>query len=108
MGRLIEEVNKKIYRAIPVEQIKFRKELLNYMETLWNKAPEVRSGPDVYMQYASILAKWIDPHCENLKPWEKNIIDIFNGVEEKTEEKTEEMKVDIEDFDYMHHTLEHY
>jgi hypothetical protein len=101
MGRLIEEVNKKIYKAIPVEQIEFRSELRNYVETLWNKAPEVRSGPDVYLQYASILAKWIDPHGENLKPWEKNIIDIFNGVEE-------EMVEDMDDFDYMHHTMGHY
>ncbi len=101
MGRLIEEVHQQIYRAIPFDQIQLRNELRTYVETLWNKAPEVRAGPEVYLPYASILAKWIDPHSENIKPWQKNIIDIFNGVEEEIIE-------DMEDFDYMHHTMARY
>ena len=101
MVRLIEDVHRQIYRTIPVDQIEFRGNLRKYVDGLWNKAPEVRSGPEVYLPYAEILSKWIDPHAENLPKWQIQVINIFNGVNEEFEE-------DMEDFDYMHHTMTHY
>ncbi len=101
MGRLIEDVHKQIYRIIPLDKIELRGNLRAYVDSLWNKAPEVRSGPEVYLPYASILSAWIDPHGENLADWEIQVIKIFNGVKEEFEE-------DMDDYDYMHHTMAHY
>ena len=101
MTRLIEDVHEKIYKLIPLEQVELRRELDTFIQTLWNIAPEVRSGPEAYIPYASILSKWINPNAENLVLWQNRVIAIFTG-------SSEEFKEDMSDFDYMHHTMGHY
>jgi hypothetical protein len=105
MVRLIEDVHKQIYRIIPVDKIELRGDLRAYVDSLWNKAPEVRSGREVYLPYASILSTWIDPHGENLADWEIQVIKIFNG---ENKENINDYEEDMEDYDYMHHTMAHY
>lgn len=102
MSRLIEQVYEQIIVKIPKEQVKLREDLEKFIGGLWNKAPEVRSGPEVYLPFANILAQHIDPHECNLTGWKKQVVDIFNG------ESNGELVEDMEDFDYMHHTMAHY
>jgi hypothetical protein len=96
MPRLIDDVHKQIIQLIPLEQISLREELENFIKSLWNKAPEVRLGPEVYIPYAEILAKWINPFNENLSDWESQVVSIYNGVD-INKQYEEEMK----DYDYQ-------
>ena len=48
MSRFIEDVNKKILKIIPHEQIEFRNELNDYVNSTWNKAPEVRKSAETF------------------------------------------------------------
>ena len=102
MSRLIEQVYEQIIVKIPKEKVKLREDLKKFIAGLWNKAPEVRTGPEVYLPFANILAQHIDPHACNLTEWEKQVVDIFNG------EANDEFVEDMDDFDYAHHTMAHY
>ncbi len=101
MTRLIEEVYKQIDTKIPESEIQFRTELKKYVESLWNKAPEVRMGPEVYIPFIAILEKYINPHAENLPQWQLDIINIFNDT------YTENFD-DMNDYNYMNHTMNNY
>lgn len=65
MSRYIDDVHKKIYDAIPSSEIDFRNELKEYIESIWNKAPEVRKSSETYIPYYIILKKYIS-NIENL------------------------------------------
>ena len=102
MSRPIEQVYKLIIEQIPQDQIKLKLELEQFIESIWNKAPEVRSSGEVYLPFANILSKYIAPHEPNLSGWKKKVVDIFNGTTDT------EFVEDMDDFDYAHHTMAHY
>lgn len=104
MSRPIEQVYDKIIKHIPQDQINLKEELKKFIEGIWNKAPEVRRGPELYLPFANILAQYIDPHESHLSGWKKQVVDIFNGKENESLEFVE----DVGDFDYTHHTMAHY
>lgn len=75
--RDIVNVHSQIYAIIPKENEEFREELEEFINSTWNLAPEVRSGPEVYIPYTNILYKYIpNPNCD----WQIKVRDIFNGV----------------------------
>lgn len=83
MGRLLENVHDAIMAAIPETEVGIRNALQNYIDTIWNKAPEVRQGPEVYGPYTDILVSHI---CANGllvegedAEWKFVVQDIFNG-----------------------------
>ena len=80
MGRFIEDVHKKILEQIPSNQIEFREELQNYIDSLWNIAPEVRRSSHTYIPYFNIMSKYI-PNITELKDsdpeWWFECRDIF-------------------------------
>lgn len=104
MSRPIEQVYGKIIKQIPQDQVDLRVELEKFIEGIWNKAPEVRRGPELYLSFAHILAQHIDPHESHLSGWKKQVVDIFNGNPNENSEFVE----DMDDFDYLHHTMAHY
>jgi len=80
MGRFIEDVHKKILEQIPANQKEFREELQNYIDSLWNIAPEVRKSSHTYIPYFNIMFKFI-PNITDLKDsdpeWWFECRDIF-------------------------------
>ena len=80
MGRFIEDVHKKILEQIPTNQTEFREELQNYIDSLWNIAPEVRRSSHTYIPYFNIMSKYI-PNITELKDsdpeWWFECRDIF-------------------------------
>lgn len=100
MSRRIEDVYKQIIVKIPDSEQELKLKLKNFIDCIWNKAPEVRSGPEVYFPFAHILSQHIHPHESNFTGWKKEVVDIFNNNVEYEE--------DITDFDYMHHTMSNY
>ncbi len=80
MGRFIEDVHKKILEQIPTNQTEFREELQNYIDSLWNIAPEVRRSSHTYIPYFNIMVKYI-PNITELKDsdpeWWFECRDIF-------------------------------
>ena len=105
MSHLIEHVYKQIIEKIPESEPELKINLNKFMESIWNKPPEVRSGLEVYLPFAHILAQHIQPHESNFTGWKKDVVDIFNT---NTNNKTVEYEEDMSDFDYMHHTMTHY
>lgn len=84
MSRYIDDVHKKIYDAIPSSEIEFRNELKEYIESIWNKAPEVRKSSETYIPYYLILKKYI-PDLENLSSsepiWHVKCRNIFCNID---------------------------
>ena len=81
--RDILDVHTQIYAVIPAENNEFRNELENYINSIWNLAPEIRKGPETFISYTRILYKYIpDPHLlnDNDQNWKIQVRDIFNGV----------------------------
>ena len=105
MSRQIEDVYKQIIEKIPESEHELKKNLDKFIESIWNKAPEVRTGLEVYLPFANILAQYIHPHEFNFTGWKKEVVDIFNG---NGNTETLECEEDMTDFDYMHHTMTNY
>ena len=81
--RNILDVHKEIMNVIPDENIIFKNDLQKYIDSIWNKAPEVCRGSDTFIPYTFILYKYIpNPHTlnENDPNWKFKVRDIFNGV----------------------------
>lgn len=80
--RDIVDVYDKIISVIPNENYEFKNELTKYINSLWNKAPEVRCGAETFIPFENILLKFI-PNILNLKEndprWQFNVLDIYNG-----------------------------
>lgn len=106
MSRLIEDVYNKIIIKIPDSEIEMKAELKIFINSLWNKAPEVRTGPEVFIPFVNILSRYIDSNDLNLTGWKKEVVNIFNDKKEYMEDF--EYNEDMKDFDYMHHTMMHY
>ena len=76
MGRLIEKVIDEMLVTIPVTERKLIQDLKEYRESLWNKAPEVRSGPECFLPVQRLLCKNILLFDEE---WKTKLLRIFNG-----------------------------
>jgi hypothetical protein len=76
LPRDIIDVYKEIDKHIPHEYEELKKELKDFIQNLWNKAPEVRKCGDTYVEFAEILKFYITDYNEN---WVIIIKDIFNG-----------------------------
>ena len=80
--RDIVDVYDKIIKVIPDENTEFKNELKKYVKTLWNKAPEVRRGPETFMPFANILLTYV-PNILNLTHndprWQFDVLAIYNG-----------------------------
>jgi len=80
--RDIYDVYEIINSYIPFEYNELKKDLKNYIDSIWNKAPEVRRGSETYIPFANIILKYI-PNISYLEPnddkWKFNIKDIFEG-----------------------------
>lgn len=83
MGRFIENVHQKIMEIIPENEKDFRKELSDYIESIWNKAPEVRQSSESFIPYYLILSKYIPNYTElnETDPdWWIKTRDIFSDI----------------------------
>ena len=80
--RDIYDVYEIINSYIPFEYNELKKDLKNYIDSIWNQAPEVRRSSETYIPFANILIKYI-PNISCLEPnddkWKFNIKDIFEG-----------------------------
>ena len=80
--RDIIDVYEKINEVIPNEYNEFKKELKDYIDSLWNQAPEVRMSSHTFIPFSNILIKYI-PNIIHLSNedliWKFNVRDIFNG-----------------------------
>ncbi len=78
--RDISDVYKKMIPHIPNTHI-LHIELLKYIKSLWNKAPEALRCGHVYLEFAEILMTHISLDEVN-DPWVKTIQAVFRGEEE--------------------------
>ena len=80
--RDIEDVYKLMITKIPCSEKEFKLELKKYINSLWNKAPEVRTGSYAFISYYEIMLKYI-PNYHNLTnndhKWMFVCRDIFAG-----------------------------
>jgi hypothetical protein len=76
MERSVDKVLEKIIRLVPEEEEKIKKVLNDYLESLWNKAPEVRRGPECWVPLQKLLTSYI-PSFD--KEWKQQILKEFNG-----------------------------
>ena len=80
--RLINDVHKKMIIKIPDSEKEFKSELEEYIESIWNIAPEIKTGPHTYIPYFNIIIKYI-PNYHNLTQddpkWMFDCRDIFSG-----------------------------
>lgn len=80
--RDIIDVYEKINKVIPLEYDKFKKELEDYIDSLWNQSPEVRMSSHTFIPFANILIKHIPNilHLSNEdERWKSDVRNIFNG-----------------------------
>jgi hypothetical protein len=90
--RDIVEVYNKIIAVIPDEQIELKNDLIKYIDTQWNKLPEIRKSPEAFVTFSNILFTHI-PNIDQLtheEPrWKFNTRDIFEGVNTLEEDSAE-------------------
>jgi hypothetical protein len=80
--RDIVDVYNKINFIIPNDYVEFKKELKNYIDSLWNKAPEVLRSAETYIPFSYILMKYIPNICDlttDEPSWKFNVKNIFEG-----------------------------
>ena len=77
--RDILDVHSKIYHIIPEENKNFKRELKDYIDSIWNISPEIRRSANVFILYSMILGKYIPNVNDNDISWKIKVRDIFNG-----------------------------
>lgn len=84
MGKLrdIVDVYKKIDEIIPSDNIEFKQKLNDFIDSIFNLAPEVRRSKETYIPFLNILIKYI-PNLFELaydEPiWKFYVKNIFSG-----------------------------
>jgi len=68
----------KILDAIPTNEEVLQNELKQYLETLWNQAPEIRRSKYCWAPLLDILQRHIPDIDED---WKHRVLHIFNGTE---------------------------
>jgi hypothetical protein len=79
--RDIEDVHKKIIAIIPDENKDLKNELNEFIDSIWNLAPELRKSGYTFLPYQNILLKHLD-HDNLNNVWKPQIKHIFNGTDE--------------------------
>ena len=59
MGRCIDDVHKRILEVIPHSETELIHALESYIQSIWNKAPEVRTTAEVFIPYYLLLLEYI-------------------------------------------------
>jgi len=80
--RDIYDVYIKINEVIPKEYIEFKNKLKKYIDSLWNKAPEVCRSAETFIPFANILIEYILNIFElknKDQMWKFDVRNIFNG-----------------------------
>lgn len=77
--RDIVDVYEQIAKEIPEEHNKLKLLLKNYIESLWNIAPEVRTSRDVYFPFAKIMENYVFSFPSIDEKWILSIQKIFRG-----------------------------
>ena len=79
--RDIQDVYNKIIKIIPDDQIKIKSLLEEFINSIWNKAPEVRTGPETFVPFGNILINNIPNILElthDEPRWKFDVRDIFD------------------------------
>lgn len=87
--RDIVEVYNKIIKVIPDDQVKLKSSLKEFIDLLWNQAPEIRKGPETFIPFSNILLNYIPNILElnhNEPRWKFDVRDIFEGNPTRDEE----------------------
>jgi hypothetical protein len=79
MFRNIIDVYLEINDIIPNEFNELKDELKIYIDSLWNKAPEVLISSSTYIPFGNILNKHISKIENNNQQWIYEISNIFEG-----------------------------
>ena len=76
-GRCVVDIIDQLLHVIPDEELYLKTILIDYKDSLWNKAPEVRRSSECWLPLKNILAE----HITNFdKEWKRQILNIFNGT----------------------------
>jgi hypothetical protein len=67
-----------LVRLISPHNASLSKEIDEYLDNLWNVAPELMGQPQHWTDIARILANETPERQEDMLDWHKQIIDIFN------------------------------
>jgi hypothetical protein len=87
--RDIIEVYNKIIKVIPDDQVELKTLLKEFIDSLWNKAPEIRRGPETFVPFGNILINNISNILElnhDEPRWKFDVRDIFEGNLTRDEE----------------------
>lgn len=79
--RDIEYVHNQIIFYIPDEKVELKNSLNNYIDSIWNLAPEIRKSAGGFVPYINILVKHLNENDAN-KDWNIKIKNIINGTED--------------------------
>lgn len=74
--RDVYEICEEILKLVPDTETELLYDLMAFRDTLWNKAPEIRKGPDLWRHFGYIMNQHIRSTDET---WQKNLIRIFNN-----------------------------
>ena len=74
--RDVADVCSQILKIVPKAEIKLINELTDFYDSLWNKAPEIRKGAELWKQFGYILQSNITTIDED---WKKHILKAFNN-----------------------------
>lgn len=76
--RNIIDVHTQIINVIPDDN-DLKRELDDYISSLWNIAPEVLQSAETYVPYSFILSKYVTFTDDNEPKWKYQVKDIFCG-----------------------------
>lgn len=74
--RDVYDVCEQLLRIIPDTEQELIYELMQFNETLWNKAPEIRKGPELWRQLGYIMSKNVRSIDEE---WQRKLVKVFNN-----------------------------
>jgi hypothetical protein len=75
-ARSVDKVLDKIISIIPEQEIELKTELKMYLDSLYNKAPEVRRSHECWIPLRNILISKVPIFDEN---WKCLVLQEFNG-----------------------------
>jgi len=78
--RSVTAIIPQLLNVIPFTELTLRNEIEVFTGTLWNKAPEILSSSDCWIELQKILSRNILSLHE---PWQLMVLDIFNGTHQE-------------------------
>ena len=74
--RDVYDICEMVMEIIPDTEIVLLQELRKFSNSLWNKAPELRKGSELWIQFGIILQQYIGESFD--KDWKMRVINIYN------------------------------